>query len=76
MPCSQMISMNCSPPRAIAASSVAALPAANALIRNSFRSNIGSATRSSTRQNTHSSATPPIRPDSTSGLVQPIACPP
>ena len=76
MPCSQMISMNCRPPRAIEASRVAALPAANARIRNSFSGNIGSSTRGSMTQNTTSSATPPIRPVSTHGLVQPIVCPP
>ena len=76
MPCSQMISMNWRPPRAMEASSVAALPAANARIRISRRSNMGLLTRSSMKQNAISSATPPIRPVSTSGLVQPITCPP
>ena len=76
MPCSQMISMNCRPPRAIEASSVAALPAANARIRSSRRSNMGDSTRSSMKQNATRRATPPIRPVSTTGLVQPITCPP
>ena len=76
MPWSQMISMNCSPPRATEASSVAALPAANARIRSSFRSNIGASTRCSMKQNAVSSTTPPIRPVSTTGLVQPIEWPP
>jgi len=45
IPCSQMISMNISPPLASAASSVATLPAVNARIPNSCRRNIGALTR-------------------------------
>jgi hypothetical protein len=71
-----MISMNCSPPRAIEASRVALIPAAKARILIRCRSNMGAATCSSTKQNTPSMATPPIMPLSTSGLVQPIECPP
>ena len=76
MPCSQMISMNCRPPRAMEASSVARLPIANGRILSSRRSNMGLSTRSSMKQNATSSARPPNRPISTVGLVQPIACPP
>ena len=76
MPCSQMISMNCSPPRAMEASRVAPTPAAKARIRIRRRSNIGLATRVSMTQNTTSRAAPPIRPVSTSGLVQPMVWPP
>ena len=38
--------------------------------------NMGAATRVSTKQNTTSMAMPPNMPPSTSGLVQPIECPP
>ena len=52
------------------------LPAVNGRIRNRARWNIGSATRVSITQKIASTASPPpIRP-STSGLVQPIVCPP
>ena len=43
MPCSQMISMNIRPPRAIEARKVESVPALNARIRSSGRRNIGSA---------------------------------
>ncbi|SFY52137.1 hypothetical protein STEPF1_05407 [Streptomyces sp. F-1] len=76
MPCNQMISMNWSPPRAIAVSRAARLPAANARTRNSDSRNIGSATWVSTTQNTSNSTTPPISPARTQGLVQPVAWPP
>jgi hypothetical protein len=76
MPCSQMISMNCRPPRATAFSSAAALPAQNAWMRNSPRWNIGCGTRVSTRQNAASSARPPTSPETTHGFVQPSAWPP
>ena len=75
MPCSQMISMNCWPPRAMAMSRPAMLPAVNALILNKLSSNIGSAMLRSMRQNTTSSATPPPSRPITSGLVQPMAWP-
>ena len=55
---------------------MAVFPAANARIRISRRSNMGAATRSSVKQNAMSSTTPPIRPVSTVGLVQPIEWPP
>ena len=75
MPCSQMISMNCWPPRAMAMSRPAMLPAVNALIRNKPSSNIGSAILLSMMQNTTSSATPPTSRPITVGLVQPMAWP-
>jgi hypothetical protein len=68
--------MNCSPPRAMDASSVAMLPKANGRMRSRCRSNMGWLTRISMKQNAISSAVPPSRPVSTSGLVQPIVCPP
>ena len=68
--------MNCRPPRAIEASSVARFPNAKARIRSSRRSNIGALVCSSTKQNAISRMTPPIRPVSTLGLVQPIEWPP
>jgi hypothetical protein len=48
--CSQMISMNGIPPRAIATSRPATLPAVKALIRNRLSWNIGSAIRLSMLQ--------------------------
>ena len=76
MPCSQMMSMNCSPPRAMAAMNPAALPAAKARMRNRPSWNIGSATRLSMTTNAISNRTPPMRPPRTHGLVQPIVWPP
>ncbi len=76
MPCSQMMSMNCRPPRDSALISVAMLPDVNARIRNSSRRNMGCATRVSTTQNTDSTSAPPMSPASTHGLVQPSAWPP
>ena len=68
-----MISMNWRPPRATAAISPAALPAANAGIRNRPSWNIGSATRRSIRTNATNSTAPPTIEPITDGLVQPIA---
>src|SRR6185437_9799089 len=76
MPCSQMINMNCMPPRAIEDSSVAMLPVANARILNRPSENIGFRTRDSMSTNSPSSANPPSSPVSTNGLVQPSVCPP
>ncbi len=76
MPCSQMISMNCMPPRPIASIRLAMLPAANARILNSEMRNSGSATLVSTNTKMISSARPPKSMDRTIGLVQPIGCPP
>jgi hypothetical protein len=73
MPCSQMISMNISPPRAIAERNVESVPNVNARIRNRGSRNIGSATRLSITAKTARHATPaPSRP-STRGLPQPVA---
>src|ERR1700683_134188 len=49
MPCSQMMSMNCTPPRPSAMSRLATLPAANARMRNSDSRNSGSGTLVSTQ---------------------------
>ena len=76
MACSQKISMNCSPPRAMDPSRLAAFPAAKARILNRPSANIGSAMRVSITQNRARMTAPPIRPDSTIGLVQPVAWPP
>ena len=76
MPCSQMISMNCMPPRPIEASRPARLPAQKARIRNRFMWNIGSETWFSMNPKTTSSTAPPMIPVSTQGLVQPCECPP
>ena len=76
MPCSQMIRMNIRPPRPSPASRLARLPAVNGRIRNSLSRNIGSATRVSITQNAASTARPPAISAITSGLVQPIVCPP
>ena len=76
MPCNQMISMNCRPPRAIDARKFTVWPAANARILNSRRSTIGSLTLASIRQNATSRIAPPIRPASTLGDVHPMVCPP
>ena len=76
MPCSQMMSMNCSPPRAMDTARPARLPAVKARMRNRLSWNIGSAILVSMRPNTTSNATPPTSPASTQGFVQPIVCPP
>ena len=76
MPCSQMISMNCRPPRPIEIMKLATLPATKARMRNNERLNIGSATRRSIMTNTTSSASPPMSSASTIGLVHPIEWPP
>ena len=72
IPCSQMMRMNCRPPRPIADRSAAMLPAANARMRKRSRWNIGSSTRVSITQNTTSSAMPPSSIDRTNGDVHPI----
>ena len=76
MPCSQMISMNCMPPRPMASIRLAMFPAANARILNSEMRNSGSATLVSTYTKMISSARPPKSMHRTIGLVQPIGCPP
>ncbi len=45
-------------------------------MRNSASGNIGSATRVSMNAKSTSTATPPMMPVSTHGLVQPMVCPP
>ena len=76
MPCSQMISMNCMPPRPSASIRLATLPQAKARILNSEIRNSGSATFVSTKPKITSRATPPKMAASTDGFVQPIGCPP
>ena len=71
-----MTSMNCSPPRAIAPSSEARLPAAKARMRNNRMSNIGSGIFSSMKQKATSRTMPMASPPRTKGLVQPVGCPP
>ena len=73
MPCSQMISTNCRPPRATATANPAMLPAVKARIRNRLSWNSGSATLVSITTNAPSRAAPPTRSASTAGLVQPMA---
>ena len=70
-----MTSMNCRPPRAIAPSRLAALPAAKARILNRLIWNIGSAIFVSMTQNSASSATPPARPAITLGFDHPVGWP-
>ena len=76
MPCSQMISMNISPPRATAERNVESVPNVNARIRNSGRRNIGSSTRHSISAKATSETTPAPSRAITLGLVQPVAWPP
>ena len=76
MPCSQMISMNCMPPRPSASIRLARLPQTKARILNRESRNSGSATLVSTTPNTTSSAIPPKMAVSTHGLVQPMGWPP
>ena len=54
----------------------ARLPAVKARMRNRLSWNIGSAILVSMTPKTASNATPPIRPASTQGFVQPIVWPP
>ena len=72
MPCSQMISMNISPPRAIAERKVDSVPNVNARMRNSGRRNIGSATRPSMITKAIRLATPAHSSAITRGLPQPV----
>ena len=58
IPCSQMMRMNCRPPRASEERKPAMLPAVNVRIRKRSRWNIGSATRRSTKTNRTSIAPP------------------
>src|SRR5665213_1058638 len=70
IPCSQMISMNSSPPRSHAARNVESVPNVNARIRNSDRRNIGSATARSMNANAARQATPAPSSEITSALPQ------
>ena len=72
MPCSQMISMNCRPPRPIEDISPARLPMPNDAERNSRMSTIGESTCSSMKQNATSDSRPKTIAPSTHGLVQPV----
>ena len=72
MPCSQMIRMNCSPPRPSDAVRFATLPQVNDRILNSESRNSGLSTLVSMITNATSTATPPIRQLSTIGLAQPV----
>ena len=72
MPCSQMMSMNISPPRPMADRKLARVPAVKARMRNSGSRNIGSATRRSMMENTISRATPRLSEPITTGLIQPM----
>ncbi len=76
MPCSQMMSMNCNPPRPTEDIRPARLPSPNDAERNSLMSTIGSATRNSMKQNATSSSSPAVIAPSTHGLVQPVVAPP
>ncbi len=72
MPCSQMISMNISPPRAIAARKVERVPKVKARMRNSASRNIGSATRRSIVTKAASEAAEAASRAITRGLAQPV----
>jgi hypothetical protein len=76
MPCSQMMSMNMSPPRPTAARKLDSTPAEYARIRNSGSRNMGWSERSSITAKTTRRRRPPPRKPSTRGLVQPMALPP
>ena len=73
MPCSQMISMNCRPPRARELRKPLRLPAANMRILNSSRWKSGSDTRVSIQRKAASSRVPIARAAITQGLPQPMA---
>src|SRR3954447_8307711 len=72
MPCSQMMSMNISPPRATAERNVDSVPNVNARTRNSGRRNIGWSERRSTTTNAARQAIEPASSASTRGLVSPV----
>ena len=76
MPCSQITSINCNPPRAIDDANTAKMPAAKPRMRSNCRSSIGSAARRSIGTKATSSAIPPNNVSSVAGFVQPIARPP
>ena len=76
MPCSQMISMNWSPPRPTDDISPARLPMPNDADLNKRMSTIGCSTRSSMKQNATSISSPATIDPMTHGLVQPVEEPP
>ena len=77
MPCSQMISMNISPPRATAERNVESVPNVKARMRNSGRRNIGSRDPSLDQRERHQATPRRARSRAiTRGLVQPVAWPP
>ncbi len=71
-----MISTNCMPPRPIEMARPARLPKVKARSRKRLSWIIGAETRFSMTTNAASSARPPTISPSTSGLVQPMVCPP
>ena len=77
MPCSQMISMNISPPRATADRNVDSVPNVNARILNSGSRNIGcgDALLDGHERDSEAIDAAPAAP-STRALPQPVACPP
>ncbi len=72
IPCSQMISMNISPPRPTAARKLDIVPNVKARMRNSGSRNMGLGTLLSTTTNQQRNAAPRTSSESTHGLVQPI----
>ncbi len=76
MPCSQMISMNISPPRPSAPRKLAKTPAEKARILKSWSRNMGSSVCTSMKQNRIRKATPAASSPRTLGLVQPMDEPP
>ena len=75
IPCSQMISMNISPPRATADRNVESVPNVNARIRNSGRRNIGSRARRSIDAEGDEQGDSGADEPSTRGLIQPVGVP-
>ena len=76
MPCSQMMSMNISPPRATADRNVDSVPNVKARMRNSGSRNIGYGVRCSTITNATRQASAAASSARTRGLPHPIAWPP
>ena len=72
IPCSQMMSMNMSPPRPTAARKLDSVPKVNARMRNNPRRNMGFSTRLSITANPARNTAPSPSAESTNGLVQPI----
>ncbi len=76
IPWSQMINMNIRPPRLSDAKKLATLPALKARMRNNDGRNIGWATLVSMIPKAIRMARPPRSSASTTGLDQPMVCPP